>query len=124
MITSGLQGSQVGISIQLLREIIQLRKSDSDFKFFLGYTSNMISCGLREVIRFLCEHKFVDAIVTSCGAIEEDIMKCYLPTFIGTFRNDDSQLKSDGINRIGNMVVPNENYCQFEDFLVPIIKDL
>ena len=43
---------------------------------FLGYTSNMISCGIREVIRFLCEHKMIDCIVTTCGGIEEDIMKC------------------------------------------------
>ena len=26
---------------------------------FLGYTSNMISCGMREVIRFLCMHRMV-----------------------------------------------------------------
>lgn len=50
----------------------------------------MISCGLREIIRFLCEHKMVDAIVTTCGGLEEDIMKCFLPAYIGTFRNNDS----------------------------------
>lgn len=43
----------------------------------------MISCGMREVIRFLCEHNMVDGIVTTCGGIEEDIMKCYLPAYIG-----------------------------------------
>lgn len=26
---------------------------------FLGYTSNMISCGMREYIRFLVQHKMV-----------------------------------------------------------------
>ncbi len=26
---------------------------------FLGYTSNMISCGVREVIRFLAQHRMV-----------------------------------------------------------------
>jgi hypothetical protein len=26
---------------------------------FLGYTSNMISCGMREVIKFLCQHRMV-----------------------------------------------------------------
>lgn len=59
-------------------------------KIFLGYTSNMISSGMRDIIRFLCEHKMVDAIVTTCGGIEEDIMKCYTPAYIGSFRNNDS----------------------------------
>jgi deoxyhypusine synthase len=33
-------------------------------------------------------------------------------------------MRKDGINRIGNMYVPNENYCFLEDFMVPIIEDL
>jgi len=56
--------------------MIERKKKDSDFKIFLGYTSNMISCGMREIIRFLCEHKYIDAIVSTCGGIEEDIIKC------------------------------------------------
>lgn len=26
-----------------------------------------------------------------------------------------------GLNRIGNMVVPNSNYCKFEDWIIPIL---
>ena len=46
---------------------------------FLAYTSNMISSGVRESIRYLCQHKMVDCIVTTAGGIEEDIMKCIRP---------------------------------------------
>lgn len=84
----------------------------------------MISCGMREIIRYLCEHKMIDAICTTCGGIEEDIMKCYLPAYIGTFKNNDSKLASDGINRIGNMYVPNDNYCKFEEFFVDLLKEI
>lgn len=38
---------------------------------FLGYTSNMVSCGVRETIKFLVKNKMVDCIVTTCGGIEE-----------------------------------------------------
>lgn len=111
-------------AIELINEMIEEKKQNENFKIFLGYTSNMISCGMRELIRFLCEHKMVDGIVTTCGGIEEDIMKCYLPAYIGQFRNNDTKLKTDGINRIGNMFVPNENYCKFSDFIVDVINDL
>ena len=30
-------------------------------KIFFGYTSNMVSCGVRENIRFLAQHKMVRA---------------------------------------------------------------
>ena len=42
---------------------------------FLGYTSNMISSGVRETIRYLVQHKLVDCLVTTAGGVEEDIMK-------------------------------------------------
>ena len=52
---------------------------------FLGYTSNLVSCGMREVIRYLCEHKMVDVIVTTAGGVEEDLIKCLAPTYKGEF---------------------------------------
>lgn len=36
---------------------------------FFSYTSNMVSCGVRETIRFLAQHKMVDCIVTSAGGV-------------------------------------------------------
>lgn len=51
---------------------------------FLGYTSNMASCGVRETIRYLCEHKMVDVIVATAGGVEEDFIKCLAPTYLGS----------------------------------------
>jgi deoxyhypusine synthase len=28
------------------------------------------------------------------------------------------------MNRIGNLVVPNDNYCKFEDWVMPILDKL
>lgn len=39
-------------------------------RIFLGYTSNMVSSGMRQVIRYLAQHKMIDCIVTSAGGIE------------------------------------------------------
>jgi deoxyhypusine synthase len=39
----------------------------------------MVSSGVRETIRYLCQHKMVDCVVTTAGGIEEDIMKCIRP---------------------------------------------
>ncbi|KAG8898872.1 Deoxyhypusine synthase [Tulasnella sp. 403] len=87
----------------------------------LGYTSNLISSGLREVILHLVKHKHVHAIVTTAGGIEEDFIKCLKKTYIGDFSLDGAELRRKGMNRIGNLVVPNDNYCAFEDWLTPIL---
>jgi deoxyhypusine synthase len=32
-----------------------------------------------------------------------------------------SALRKNGINRAGNLLIPNENYCLFEDWVMPIL---
>ena len=92
--TIGFQASNFAMAVEELNRMLSWRLSDEpcadneddDMKspeargahkctIYLGYTSNMISCGVRDIIRFLCEHKLVDAIVTTGGGIEEDFMK-------------------------------------------------
>lgn len=91
---------------------------------FMGYTSNLISSGLRDTLRFLCQHKMVSAVVASAGGIEEDIIKCLAPTFMSDFAAIGKDLREKGMNRIGNMVVPNDNYCLFEEWIVPLLDTM
>jgi deoxyhypusine synthase len=94
---------------------------------FLGYTSNLVSSGLREIIRFLVQHNYVSCLVTTAGGIEEDLIKCLGPTFStpnGVFNLDGATLRRKGLNRIGNLLVPNDNYCKFEDWVVPILDKM
>ncbi|KAF9226521.1 Deoxyhypusine synthase [Gyrodon lividus] len=91
---------------------------------FLGYTSNLISSGLREIILYLVKHKRVSAIVTTAGGIEEDFIKCLGKTYLADFNMDGADLRKRGMNRIGNLIVPNDNYCKFEDWLVPILDTM
>ena len=101
---TGFQATSLGLAIEEVNKMIKWRLSDEpidedeqeEYKdmekrkqtrctIFLGMTSNMSSCGMREYIRYLCQHKMIDCIVTTTGGIEEDIMKCLAPCFIGDF---------------------------------------
>jgi deoxyhypusine synthase len=44
-------------------------------KIFLGYTSNLVSSGVREHVRWLVQHRMVDVVVTTAGGVEEDLIK-------------------------------------------------
>lgn len=46
------------------------------------------------------------------------------PTFIGDFSLKGSELRTNGINRTGNLLIPNDNYCLFEDWIVPILDEI
>lgn len=88
---------------------------------FMGFTSNLISLGLRDTLRYLVQHKKVSALVASAGGIEEDLIKCLAPTYMGEFALGGEKLRAQGLNRIGNLLVPNDNYCKFEDWIVPVL---
>lgn len=34
------------------------------------------------------------------------------------------ELRAKGLNRIGNMLVPNSNYCLFEDWIMPLLDGM
>jgi deoxyhypusine synthase len=38
-------------------------------KIFLGFTSNMISSGSREILAYLCKNRMVDVLVTTAGML-------------------------------------------------------
>jgi len=83
-----------------------------------------MSSGLREIFRFLAQHNHVSVIVTTAGGIEEDFIKCLGKTYLADFNLDGASLRKKGLNRIGNLVVPNDNYCAFEDWVIPILDQM
>jgi deoxyhypusine synthase len=117
--TTGFQASNLYRAIELIKK---MRKDN--VRIFLGYTSNMVSSGVREAIRYLAENKMVDALVTTAGGIEEDIIKTIKPFVLGNFKADGASLRKKGINRTGNIFVPNDRYIEFEKFFQPILSEL
>ena len=117
--STGFQASHFG---QACEQVDAMLKNEA--LIFFGYTSNMVSSGCRDIIRYLCQHKLVHVLVTTAGGVEEDFIKCLAPTYVGEFTLNGQQLRANGINRIGNLLVPNDNYCKFEDWLTPILDRL
>lgn len=70
------------------------------------------------------QHKHVSAIVTTAGGVEEDFIKCLGETYLGSFTASGAALRSKGMNRIGNLYVPNDNYCKFEDWVMPLLDKM
>ncbi|GAB4820672.1 hypothetical protein N2152v2_007718 [Parachlorella kessleri] len=138
LLHTGLQASALGQAIHEVNRMLSWRLSHEPLlpedpcpdpaqraatraKLFLGYTSNLVSAGVREHIRFLVQHSLVDVLVTTAGGVEEDLIKCMGDTYMGDFHLAGADLRRRGLNRIGNMLVPNSNYCKFEDWVMPIL---
>ncbi len=113
------------INLKKAADII-LRMKQQQAGIILTFTSNMVSSGLRGLFAELIKLKFVNAVITTVGALEEDFIKSKIPEgfYVGSFDVDDAKLGEAGINRIGNIFVPNETYNSFEDLITPVLKEM
>ena len=111
----GIQASNLGTAIEIVNEMI-----DNKATIFLSCTSNMISAGTREIIKFLVKHKFIHVLSMSAGGVEEDIIKCLKPFVSGGFDVPGRVLFEKGVGRIGNIFAPYDRYLYFEKFMQPL----
>jgi len=116
----GIQASNLSRASDILYEMVQ----DSNMLRFFSFTSNVASSGLREVAAQFIRDARPGIIITTAGAIEEDIMKSLGSFYLGSFDVDDAKLREEGINRIGNIFVPNQRYEEFEAYSIQVLKKL
>ena len=103
--------------------ILHMKKAGA--KKFLTFTSNMVTSGLRGFFAQLIPLKMVDVIVTTTGAIEEDMMRAANEQFdIGSFDADDVELYETGVNRVGNLFIKTRSYENFEGNMKEILNHL
>ncbi|MBI4116843.1 deoxyhypusine synthase [Candidatus Pacearchaeota archaeon] len=117
--TTGFQASHFGKAVEIAGKMIEEKAT-----IFLGCTSNLITSGVRDIVRYLVQHKKIDVFVTTAGGIEEDLVKCFGDFKLGNFSASGELLREEGINRTGNIFVPNSRYIKYEEFLTPILEKI
>jgi deoxyhypusine synthase len=115
----GFQATNIGKAIDI---ISNMKKEKSTV--FLTFTSNMIASGLRGIVTEMCKRKFVDVIITAGGSLDHDLIKSAKPYELGDFMMDDAALHKKGVNRIGNILVPNDRYEYLEGFMKEVYDEL
>ncbi|MCA9478475.1 MAG: deoxyhypusine synthase [Nanoarchaeota archaeon] len=110
--TTGFQATDLAKAIAIVKEM-----REQGATIFFGFTSNMVSCGVRDIITYLCKHKLIDVLVTTVGGVEEDIIKTMKPFVLGNYDTPGKFLRDHGINRTGNIFIPNDRYLYFERFM-------
>ena len=106
--------------------IIEEMKNDKECKRFLSFPAAIVATGLRGLIAQMIELGYFDFIVTTCGTLDHDLAKAYGGEYYhGSFEMDDTMLHKAGINRLGNILIPNESYgIILEKNIQPVLKEL
>ena len=116
--TTGFQATQLAEAIDIAE-----RMQEADATTYLTFTSNIISCGLRETVAYLVREGYVDVIITTSGSLTEDVIKTAKPFKMGEWDADEANLRERGINRLGNIFVPSDRYVWLEEYLYDFFDD-
>lgn len=119
----GFQGSNLGMAFNILNKMIE-EKKNGKLSLWMSFTGNMISSGNREIIAYLVKNKLIDGITTTAASLEEDIIKCIKPFYLGGFGIKGEFLLDESIGRIGNILAPMDRYLYFERFFNDFFKKL
>jgi len=77
----------------------------------LTFTGNLVATGLRGVLAQLIEAGAFNVVFTTAGALDHDIARAMGGRYLkGYFEADDEELYEKGYHRLGNIVIPIEDY--------------
>lgn len=120
--SGGFSAKNLAIAVSILKKMNADKKC---FKF-LSFPAAVVSTGLRGAIAQAIESRMFDAIITTCGTLDHDLARAWGGKYYhGAFELDDAKLHKEGVNRLGNILVPNESYGKtIEDGMQSVLKEL
>ena len=115
----GFSAKNLSLGVEILA-----RMEKEECTRFLSFPACIIATGTRGVIKDLVKEKMFDAVITTCGTLDHDLARLWKDYYQGDFLLDDKALHKEGINRLGNILIPNECYGEvLEKKLQPMIED-
>ncbi len=92
---------------------------------WLSFPACLCATGTRGFFLEALKRKAFNVVITTCGTLDHDIARTYQDYFHGDFNLDDVALAEQGLNRLGNVIVPNECYGEIiEAVVLPWLEDI
>ncbi|HIP90579.1 MAG TPA: deoxyhypusine synthase [Candidatus Nanopusillus sp.] len=117
----GFQAQELYRAYEILEEMF----NDKEIIRVLSFPADIVATGTRGILRDLVKNKMFDLIITTCGTLDHDLARLERSYHLGYFEADDIYLKNEGVMRLGNVFIPEDNYGPaIENVLQPILKDI
>ena len=102
--SGGFTAKKVAIGVDILENMLKQK----DCVRFLSFPACIISTGTRGIIKDFLKRKLFDVVITTAGTLDHDLARIWENYYHGSFIVDDKELHKHGINRLGNIFIPNK----------------
>ncbi|RME78940.1 MAG: deoxyhypusine synthase [Methanobacteriota archaeon] len=106
----GFQSTNIGVGANILTKMWEGETTN-----YLAFTGNIVASGMRGLLARLVKEKKFNIVITTAGAVDHDIIKSISHYEMSSFTTNDVEMHREGINRIGNIGVPNDRYVMLEE---------
>ncbi|MEM1854480.1 MAG: deoxyhypusine synthase [Desulfurococcaceae archaeon] len=121
MADTAYQGRALGEAYEVIVNMLK----DAETTIFLGLAGSMSTAGMRRIIKWLIERRFIDVLVSTGANISEDILEAMgFSYYKGTPYVDDAELLKHKIDRFYDVYVSELDYRRMEGLIKEFIKIL
>ena len=124
----GRAGGFTATKLARARDILQhatSRVGEEGVLNWLSFPACLCATGTRGFFVEALRRNSFNVVVTTCGTLDHDIARTFREYFHGDFDLDDIALGEQGLNRLGNVVVPNECYGEIlERVVLPWLSEI
>jgi deoxyhypusine synthase len=119
--SGGFTAKKVAVGVKIIENMIK----DKNCIKFLSFPACICATGTRGIIKELLKRKYFDVVITTAGTLDHDLARLWRKYYHGSFIVDDIKLHKQGINRLGNIFIPNESYGKIlEEKMQPILAKI
>lgn len=90
---------------------------------FFTLSGAMVPSGMRNIISLLIRSGHIDVLVTSGANLVHDIIESFGAHCLGTPESDDAALRAEGLSRIYDLYLRDEDFIKFEELMQSILPD-
>ncbi len=102
----GFSAKDLAVGVDVLAGML----ADPEMTVFLSFPADLVATGTRGVLASLVRAGLVDAVLTTCGTLDHDLARAFRPYYHGAWDLDDAALHRRRLYRLGNLVIPQQNY--------------
>jgi len=119
--SGGFTAKKIANGVNIIEQMVKEKKCVK----FLSFPACICSTGTRGIIKDLLKYNLIDIIITTSGTLDHDLARIWEKYYHGSFIVDDVKLHKEGINRLGNIFIPNKCYGEIlEEKIYPLISNL
>ena len=110
----GFSATKLACARDLLRDMFAALDDAGDKEGYrhlnwLSFPASLCATGTRGFFVEALRRNRFNVVVTTCGTLDHDIARTHAEYYHGAFELDDVELGEQGLNRLGNVIVPNSS---------------